>query len=172
MAKKNPEPERIKKELVIRNLPVALTTEQLEEKSERLTGAILEIRRLEEDKRDYNAKIKEQIEGQRAILSTLTGIVHDRQEFSDVECTAVIDYESGRVVVHRNDNGEEIENREIAELERQMELGIEGEESNGNEGVDDSKCSSCKGFGTDSTGNGDCEDCGGSGKAEETQDEE
>jgi hypothetical protein len=113
------------RETKVRDLPVALTPEQLEALSESLTDSLIQIQQLKEEAKDYAAEIKGKIAKHAAAIAKLTPIVHDRQEMKDVECEAVFDYVNNRVTVTRLDTEEVIEDRDLAETEKQMQMQLE-----------------------------------------------
>lgn len=182
---------KIFKELKVWDLPVTLTVEELETHSEELTGAMLKIIELNAEHKAASAKIKEKIQAQAAIVSKLTIIVHDRSEKREVECEAEFNYETNNVKVTRTDTKEVIEDRPLAEVEKQMHLGLKDGETSpetvgaavdgttaepgtvtvetGKAGPGESEsgvpdCPTCEGFCMQPDGVTECETCGGTGK--------
>jgi len=179
------------KDIVIRNLPCALTKEELEEKSEVLTGALMSIEAHKAYLKEVGSDIKEKIKKNAATVAKLTTIVHDRFEHRDVDCEAEFDYKANRVVVTRLDTKEVFEDRDLAEAEKQMQMQLENGEELGpdpdevdvnkveiqestEEPADDkARCPVCDGFKVGEDGVSDCDSCGGTGIAPDgTNDEE
>lgn len=170
------------KDIVIRNLSCQLTQEELEEKSEVLTGALMKIEELKEDLKLYSGGIKEKIKNHSATVAKLTKVVHDRFEQRDIDCEAEFDYKANRVTVMRLDTHEVFEDRDLAETEKQMQMQLENGEELGPDPdeVDVNKveiqedtaeepkdkterCPSCDGFKVGDDGVSDCDHCGGTG---------
>lgn len=179
MPKKKPkeaDESQIRKETQIKDLPCVLTTEELEEKSEKLTGLMIEIQQEQDALKIHSKEVNDGIKTKVATVKGLTNVVHDRAEMRKVTCEAVFDYAANNVTVTRSDTNEVIVDRDLEGLEKQMQLGIEdegdttpGAETETDQDPDDTgkvDCPDCEGYGTNGDGTTECENCDGSGKVD------
>lgn len=174
MAKKKKEtPEesgRIKKDKKAIYLPCKLSTEEIIEKGGALAAIVKAVSaenvNLEAEKESFK-EIKKGIEDSiisyKVRQSELSEAISTGEEKRDVDCEVVFDYEKERVTVRRLDTDTVFEDREMNDLERQMQLDFE--EANPKPTSAMVPCNDCNGTGIDSN-NCRCEVCRGASEIE------
>lgn len=114
---------------VKRNLPVTLTSEEIDVKATKLAAQVAYTEKLRDQKRETNSALKEQIDESQAKVSELSRQITLRTEERQVLCTLVKDFKAGMATVTRNDTGEVVEERPLADDEYQADLLPEAEGS-------------------------------------------
>jgi len=105
-----------------RELAIMLTPDEIRERGEDLAKRSIEKGGLEDNIASLKADYKQRIEALDLAAGKLVREISERRQWRQVACTRMMDYANGRVVVVRDDTGEEIENRPMDSMERQREL--------------------------------------------------
>lgn len=105
-----------------RQLPVRLTTAELEERGWSLAEERKKQRSLESAKKAAADDFKERLEANGEEIDRLAGIVHSKCEYRPVQCHEKRDYKRGVIEIVRRDTGEIVETRVMTDAERQREL--------------------------------------------------
>ncbi len=112
-------------EYVDKTLPVDLTIDELEVKTQELTTAMVMLNELESEKKRSQKGYTKQIEDAEAVVNELHSIVHQRKQNLPVKCYYRFEYERGLVETVRTDTGEIVETRAMTAAERQQKLEFE-----------------------------------------------
>jgi len=113
----------------MRKLKCDYTEDQLKDFSSELASTNVALKEKEEEKKAVAAQMKAEAEEMKARIDSLARKVSNGYEYKDVKCTKTIDFEEGRVVVHRNDTLEIIEERGLTDYERQLTIDVEADDS-------------------------------------------
>lgn len=170
MAKKEKKNDAIRTEERKINLDCDLTTEEIIERGGGLAAIVQTIRaeeqNLEAEKEAFKERKKEiedAITSYKVRQSELSEVISTGKENRTIDCEVTFDYKAGRVTVRRLDTGEVFEDREMDDLEKQMQLDFEQDNPPETSAV--VECNACGGTGIDSN-NCRCEDCRGAGEVE------
>lgn len=119
----------IREQVATRNLPVKLTTEELETRSRELAEKIQEEDGLRQDFITWEARMKDAKKAKEsgvrlahAEASRLAGIVESGQEHRNVTCSWLYALAAGRAFLVRDDTGELVTTRVLPDDERQEDL--------------------------------------------------
>lgn len=151
-------------------LPCKLTEPEIVETGGALAAVVISVanheREIAEAHDEFKA-LKKDIEGSitgfKVRISELSQKLTTGTEEREVQCKVTFNYEDGRVVVRRLDTDEVIEDREMDELEKQMQLDFDKENPPETSAV--VTCNGCGGTGIDAN-NCRCEECRGAGEIE------
>jgi hypothetical protein len=105
-----------------RKLPVQLTDDELQQRSQALVGNIKQTDALKEEKKTATSEFKARIGACNDVTKRLTEIISSGKEERDVECEMTKDYKGGTVTVVRLDTGEVVETRPMTADERQESM--------------------------------------------------
>lgn len=109
-------------EMVTRELPYLLTAQELNNLGLEMANSVAELGDLEEQKANYMAEHKKSADKAKAQINLLATKIRSGIETRLIECRVVKDYLAGKVIILRNDNDEEVEERVMTTEERQKHL--------------------------------------------------
>lgn len=110
---------------VIRNLPCRLTDAELLVRADELSQSVQEITAEENRQVDVKAQMKARLTELDSRKTRLAITVGRKEEYRDVVCDCMGDYQAGTVTVYRRDTGEALDTRLMSEEERQKSLPLE-----------------------------------------------
>jgi len=125
MAKKKTTTNSIRKKPVKRSLAADLTKAEIATASRKLADAIQELESIGQAKKTANAEFKSQIEFTVEQTKLLSAQVRTGRAIIPVDCTEEYDYEKLRIRIVRDDTMAIIEERDMDDTEKQMELDFE-----------------------------------------------
>lgn len=105
-------------------LRVDLTDEERLTAGDEVADAFAKIGTLESNLDSVKASLTGQIKMTKAEIEVKTELIRNGFEVRPVECETVLDFDTGRVVKKRRDNGDIIENRPMRGDERERELAL------------------------------------------------
>lgn len=117
-----PEAHDTKARPVTRHVRVELTQEEKIKAGQELAEALQRVEVAEYHKKAAVSQYKAEEEAAKTEAAAKLSLVRNGYEFRDVRCSEVSDWTTGRVQVIRDDTGETIEDREMRENERQIEI--------------------------------------------------
>lgn len=117
--------QEVKKQTEMKNLSVALTKEELLEKSQELAKSQLDIKDAEARAKDVAADFKAVIAKLDATIGILSRAITNGYEYRDVECEWDFNYETGTKTLTRNDTLAIIKVEPISDYERQQNLPLD-----------------------------------------------
>src|SRR5688500_2619351 len=91
---------------IVRNLPCALTRDELLDRADELSSVVQQIAVEEDRASNIKSQLKATMAELEARSSKLAAIVRSREEYRDIECRETIDATRGIVTVWRDDTGE------------------------------------------------------------------
>lgn len=103
----------MKTKIVKRSLPVKLTPKEREEYAVSNSNLIVQVERLNDEKKSVASNYAAKIKTLNAQITKLSQAVSSGQEIRDVECEEHIDRESGFITLARTDTGEIIMRRSV-----------------------------------------------------------
>lgn len=107
-----------------RSLPVALTQEELLEKSQELAKDQLDIKDTEARAKDVAADFKAIIAKLDATIGILSRAITNGYEYREVECEWQYNYKTGIKTLTRLDTGKTVKEEIISDHERQIGLEV------------------------------------------------
>ena len=110
---------------IVRNLPCALTRDELLDRADELSSTVQQIAVEEDRASNIKSQLKASMAELEARSSKLAAIVRSREEQRDIECRQTLDAEHGMVSVWRVDTGAEVERRKATPAELQQALPLE-----------------------------------------------
>jgi hypothetical protein len=110
------------RKVVTRNCRVALENDELLIRGEKLTKAMAEIDRLDQEKKDFIADQKLKRELQATEIADMKDQIINRAEYRSVECEEKPDYERNMVEIVRKDTGQVVDQRKMIKEDRQGDL--------------------------------------------------
>lgn len=126
-AEEKPPPENVKVENFARNLPVALTREEVAERADRAAQLIEDRDHKEAELKAHNSHVKSLIATLEADMRHLSSEVRTKRTHRDVECERRYDYDSSVVREVRLDTGEVLSERPMSDREKQRDLPFDEE---------------------------------------------
>lgn len=118
-----------KKETTYLSLFVELTDERRLELSSELSGIIVDIDELLEQKRESMSIYKDREKALRAKLSEISTDIKEGKTLETVRCAKVYDYSQGTMTVYRGDTGEIVEQRELDNHEKQVRMDLDNHDN-------------------------------------------
>lgn len=106
----------------MREIPVELSTEELEKKSDRLVDAELKLEAQIADKKAVVSEHNQGIKDTRETIAALVAQLKARTEVRPVRCFERRDYAQNKVDIVRTDTGAVVESRAMTLDDRQGEL--------------------------------------------------
>jgi hypothetical protein len=123
---KTQEPTRIDK--FQQRLPVMLTEKELLGAGDRAAHLAKEAHEAEEARKEADATAKATVKRLQNESEALLATVRDKREYRLVPCERRFDFRLGTVTEVRVDTGEQLEERAMRDDERQVDLGLEGDD--------------------------------------------
>jgi hypothetical protein len=114
--------DRVRIERFKENLPVTLTREQVEERSQRSAHLVQDCDHIEEALKAYTKTEKSRIATVQSEIRHLSSEVRSKTTYQDVPCERRYNFTTGRVSEVRIDTGEVISERDMNDAERQRDL--------------------------------------------------
>ena len=105
-----------------RSLPVPLTEEQKEQRTQDLIRRLDVIEEIEERKKASNDEYKSQVQREIVTCGQLRRELKQGYTMEEIKCDDIMDWAGGVVTTIRLDTKEVVSEREITETERQMNL--------------------------------------------------
>lgn len=105
-----------------RKLPVQLTEEEIQQRSQALAGNLKKTDVLKEEKKASTSEFKARIDACNDITKKLAEIITSGKEDRDVECEMIKDFKRNTVTITRTDTGEVVDERPMTEDERQEKM--------------------------------------------------
>jgi hypothetical protein len=110
-----------------RELPVSLTSGEVDNYARQLASEVESLTLLDEEKKDWNSAFNKRRKTQNDLVLEVTKKVNTGQEDRLVRCSIIHDYGKKKVEVLRDDTHEVVETRSMtkAEYETAMQLRLE-----------------------------------------------
>lgn len=112
----------MQEEYILRNLPVKLTQEEVKERGAQHADALISYEKVEEEKRASAADYASQLKTLRANMKRFAEAVKTHEESRAVKCLWQPNFIKKKMELIRQDTGEVVERRDMAESERQESL--------------------------------------------------
>jgi len=112
----------VKKKITTRNLPVALTDDEIRKAGDALAMACEDITSEEARAKEIKDDLKNRMSSLEAERNRLAVLVRRKEEYRQVEVDIWFDYQRGMVEEIRTDTGEQIKIRPMTDDERQQGL--------------------------------------------------
>lgn len=112
----------IRKTKIRMNLPCELSTKEVAERSKELADAVKSVRRAEDNKKVVNEQLNSDINREKARRDSLANVVSNEAEYREVTVERKYDYNAETVTDTRTDTGEVIDQRIMADDEKQTTL--------------------------------------------------
>ena len=110
------------KGMLIRSLPVKLTSAELVIKGQELAEAEISLSELKEEKKEVMAGLAQRLLAKRNLVGEIAHIINTKQEYRGVECEEVRHEKELKVSVIRKDTGKVVSERLMSPKERQQIL--------------------------------------------------
>lgn len=111
-----------KVENFVRDLRVALKTEEIAERADRAAQLLAERDSKEEEQKAAAKHAKSIVESMEAELRRLSNEVRTKATYREVQCERVYDFRLGKIFEKRLDTGDVLFERAMTDAERQREL--------------------------------------------------
>jgi hypothetical protein len=105
-----------------KQLPVKLTNDELLAKSSALAGTVQDYATEESRQADIKAQLKAKLTELDAKRTQLAIVVARKEEYRDVRCEIVADYDAQTAIEYRMDTGEVVMTRALTDGEKQNRL--------------------------------------------------
>lgn len=105
-----------------RNLPCELTSAERDVRFQELRAKRSELDEEVDTFKDAKDDHKATVKKLNDRIEELETVIDSREEYRVVDCTALLDFDTRRYIVTRNDTGETVEDRDLRDDENQMEL--------------------------------------------------
>ena len=107
-------------------IAVKLTDRELLDYGKALAQSENDIRSEREQQDAMRAGMKETLQRIESRRMMLAGLVSSGEEYREIDCDDVFDYDTGRVTRHRLDTGEVVIERPMTDEERQRSIALVG----------------------------------------------
>ena len=129
MEKKKDTEEKIKTTHERHHLKCQLTQEELLERGDQMAHALDELNRLADEKKALGEELKAKEAKTQAEITVLQQLVRNKYDRRLVDCNLVINYTTQKALLVRLDTEETIEERDLTEEEKQMDMGFDDDQA-------------------------------------------
>ena len=128
MTKKQEKEEKVKTTHERHHLKCQLTQEELLERGDQLAHTLDELNKLADEKKALGEELKAKEAKAQAEITVLQQLVRNKYDRQLVDCNLVINYTTQKASLVRLDTEETIEERDITEEEKQLDMGFDSDQ--------------------------------------------